>query len=281
MKKLFLAPILLISGMFLLSAPHALAVEYQSPRTLALGGAGRGGPLLNDSIFLNPAYASFSQTYSISGGYTWFDHLRNYNVSVQDARAELLQAGVSYTKREQNAAFNIGASRMVVQRLGFGLGSKVILDNETNKMTSDFIFSSAFIALPWLYSSLIIDNLLQSSEAKSRNLYRTFFLGLKFNPSKEIEIFVDPLYSPDYVGGNKAGFSAGAELSLLADFYLRFGKFTDGEISYLATRGSGYGFGLGWIGPKINFDYAYTRVTSAHSGLPQSSAHALATTLFF
>ncbi len=265
----------------LLATPAVYAVEYQSPRTLAMGGAGRGGPLLNDSIYLNPSYASFSQTYSVSGGYTWFDQGRNYNASVQDARTELLQAGVGYTKREQNAVFNIGASKMVVRRLGFGLGSKVILDNESNKMTSDFIFSSSFIALPWMYASFIADNLLQSDEAKSRQLYRTFFLGFKFIPTREVQFFLDPLYSPDYARGNKAGFSVGVELALLADFYLRFGKFKDAEISYLNTRGEGYGFGLGWIGPRINFDYAMSRVTSTHLGTPLTTAHAIATTMFF
>ena len=281
MKKLFLTRLIIAISLAFFLNPSVYAIEYQSPRTLALGGAGRGGPLLNDSIYLNPAYASFSQTYSISGGYTWFNHLRNYNASVQDARAEFLQAGVAYTKREQNAAFNIGASKMVVKRLGFGLGSKVILDNESNKMTTDFIFSSSFIALPWMYASFIADNLLQKQDAKLRNLYRTFFLGLKLIPTKEVEFFLDPLYSPDYTAGNKAGYSAGVEIGILNDFYLRFGKFADAEISYLNTRGNGYGFGLGWIGPRINFDYAIHRVTSNHLGTALSTAHAVSTTMFF
>ena len=35
----------------LFSTGSALATDYHSPRTAALGGAGRAGPLLNDSIY--------------------------------------------------------------------------------------------------------------------------------------------------------------------------------------------------------------------------------------
>jgi hypothetical protein len=265
----------------LLFSSQVFAIEYQSPRTLALGGAGRGGPLLNDSIYLNPSYASFTPIYSMSGGYTWFNSGRNYNVSVQDSRTEMLQAGVGYTRREQNSAFNLGVSKQVIAQLGFGLASKFIVDDHSNKLTSDFMFSSAYIATQFLYSAIIVDNLLQTADGKARNLYRTFYLGLKLIPTKEVEFYIDPLYSPDYPGGKKLGISAGVELGLLSDFYFRAGRFVDAEISYLNTRGEGWGIGAGWIGPKINFDYAIHRVTSDHLGHGLTTAHSLTTTIFF
>ena len=260
---------------------NASATEYQSPRTLALGGAGRAGPLLNDSIYLNPSYASFTPIYSLSGGYTWFNAGRNYNVSVEDSRTSFLQAGIGFTRREQNSAASFGMSKQVIQQLGFGLGSKIIIDDHTNKTTTDLLFATSYIAMPWLYASIIVDNLIQSAVGKQRNLFRTFYAGIKFIPTKEVEIYVDPLYSPDYTAGNKTGLSIGLEFGLLADFYLRFGKMIDAEVTYLNTRGSGYGVGLGWIGPRINFDYSLSRVSSSHSGLDSNSAHSLATTIFF
>jgi hypothetical protein len=270
---------LIILSLFFVSS--AFAVEYQSPRTLALGGAGRGGPLLNDSIYLNPSYASFTPIYSVSGGYTWFNTGRNYNVSVEDSRTEMLQAGVGFTRREQNSAFNLGVSKQVIQQLGFGLSSKFLVDDHNNKVTTDLMFSSAYIALQWMYASIVVDNLLQSTDGKQRNLFRTFYVGMKFIPTKEVEFYLDPLYSPDYTAGNKAGFSLGVELALLADFYLRAGRFVDAEVSYLNSRGDGYGLGLGWIGPRINFDYAMHRVLRDHAGDALTTAHALTTTIFF
>ena len=175
----------------------------------------------------------------------------------------------------------VSVSLQVIQQLGFGLGSKILLDDGTNKMTSDFIFSSSFIATQWMYTALVVDNLIQSSDARTRNLYRTFYAAFKFIPTKEVEFYLDPLYSPDYAAGTKAGFSLGVELGLLADFYLRAGRFVDAEIEYLNTRGAGYGVGLGWIGPRINFDYALSRVLSSHINVGNMTAHALTTTIFF
>jgi len=277
MKKTLTHLIILFLGFF----STAEAIEYQSPRTLALGGAGRGGPLLNDSIYLNPSYASFTPIYSLSGGYTWFNSGRNYNLSVEDSRTEMLQAGVGYTRREQNSAFNLGVSKQVVKQLGFGLASKFLVDDQTNKLTTDLMFSTAYLATEYMYAAIIVDNLLQSADGKARNLYRTFYLGLKMIPTPEVEFFIDPLYSPDYTAGTKAGISVGVEFGLLSDFYLRAGRFVDAEVTYLNTRGTGYGLGLGWIGPRINFDYAMHRVTSDHAGTGLTTAHSLTTTLFF
>jgi hypothetical protein len=270
----------LLTTVVILLATQAQAVEYQSPRTLALGGAGRGAPLLNDAIYLNPSYASFAPVYSVSGGYTWFEQGRNYNISVQDARTELFQAGVAFTKREQNGAINIGASKAVIKQLGIGIGSKILVDDQTNKMTTDMLFSSSFIATDWMYASLIIDNILNTEEGHKRNLYRTMYLGFKFIPTRQIQVFFDPLYSPDYAAGNKAGYNLGVEFGILADFFLRVGKFVDAEVPYLNTRGDGFGYGIGWIGPKLNFDFAVNRVVSSHAGTPMTTAKSFSLTIF-
>ena len=257
------------------------AVEYQSPRTLSLGGAGRATPFLNDAIYLNPSYASFAPIYSLAAGYTWFNQGRNYNVSVQDSRTEMFQAGVGYTKREQNTAISIGASHKVIDALSAGLGTKIILDNVTNNSTFDFIFSTTYIALPWMYASIIVDNLLESDQSKARNLYRTFFLGTKFIPTKEVLIYVDPLYSPSYNLGKKIGYSAGLELSVLTDFYLRGGIFHDAEVTYANTRGQGIAWGVGYLGPKIHLDYALHRMLVSNNSSGITTANSAEMTIFF
>jgi hypothetical protein len=264
----------------ILGSTQTYATEYLSPRTLGMGGAGRGAPLLNDAIYLNPSYASFTPVYSVSGDYTWFEGQRNYNLSVQDARTELFQAGVGFTRREQNGAINIGASRTVVRQLGVGIGSKILIDDGSSKMTTDMMFSTSFIASQEMYASLIIDNILNSEEGRKRNLIRTIYLGFKFIPTKEIQIFLDPLYSPDYADGKKSGYSVGFEIGILADFFLRAGKFVNAEVPYMNTRGDGFGYGIGWIGPKINFDWAMHRVTSNHAGKPFTTAQSFAMTIF-
>jgi hypothetical protein len=258
-----------------LSPESAMAVEYHSPRTLGLGGAGRATPLLNDSIYLNPSYASFAPVYSISGGYTGIrPGGRNYQVSIQDSRTEMFQAGVGFTKREGDSAVNIGASKLAVDRLGFGIGSKFIINDQTRKMTSDFIFSTSYIGLQWMYTTLVIDNLWA-------NFDRTMYLGFKFIPTQNINIYLDPFYSPEYSKGNKAGYHFGVEFGLLADFFFRIGKYQDGEIPYLGTRGNGFGLSFGWIGPKLNLDYALSRAIHTHRGDSMTTVNSFAMTIFF
>ncbi len=235
------------------------AQEYQSPRTLGLGGAGRAGPLLNDTIYLNPSFGSFAQSYNLSGGYLWFAQARSYNFSIQDSRTEWFQAGAGYTWHEHFSAINIGASKMMVERLGAGIGSKIIIDRRTGKFTTDFSLSSSFIALPWIYTAFIIDNVIQSKEARTRGLYRTFYLGTKATPDELIQVFFDPHYTPDLPGSKKFGMNLGSEIKLLADFYFRIGRFFDSQISHLNRRGTGTGYGVGWIGPRLSLEGALLR----------------------
>src|SRR5690348_2766114 len=47
----------------------AVASDFHSPRTDALGGAGHASPLLGDAIYLNPSFTSFIQTHSLSLNY--------------------------------------------------------------------------------------------------------------------------------------------------------------------------------------------------------------------
>ena len=279
MKILTLTPLAI--ALFFLGNASSFGLEYESPRTLGLGGAGRAAPLLNDAIYLNPSHGSFTPVYSLFGGYTGYNSGRNYNFSIQDSRTEVFQAGAGFTKRDQNIAINVGASKMIVQRLGIGIGTKILLDNNTNHTTTDLLVSSSFIALPWMYTSMIVDNLIENSSSVNRNLYRTGFLAFKFMPANKVEIFVDPFYSPSYGNGNKAGYSAGLELGVLEDFYLRMGKFQDAEIPHMNTRGSGFGTGLGWIGPKVNFEYAMSRALTSHSSAATNTAHSGSMTVFF
>lgn len=264
-----------VAAFISLFAETAFSVEYHSPRTLGLGGAGRATPLLNDAIYLNPSYASFAPVYSLSGGYSSFKPGgRNYHLSIQDSRTELFQAGVGFTKREGTSAINIGASKLVVNRLGFGLGSKFIINDHNNAMTTDMIFSTSYIGLDWMYNTLVIDNLLG-------NFDRTFYLGFKFIPTQNVNIYLDPFYTPNYLGGNKAGYHFGIELGLLADFFFRIGKYQDAEIPYLGTRGNGFGFSLGWIGPKINVDYGLSRALQTHRADSLTTINSFSLTIFF
>jgi hypothetical protein len=250
-------------------APQARASDFQSPRTVALGGAGHAGPMLNDAIYLNPSYVSLLPTYAVSGNYFMFNglgeardpHGRGLNASIQDGRSELFQAGAGFTIRDNENILNIGASKALIQRGGVGVGGKFIFPkNGTRKMITETSLSTSYVPLGWAQGALIVDNLLQSDEAKAQGIYRKIILGTKVNIQSIVLIYFDPQLSPDDPRGSSYGFESGVEWPVMNDFFLRVGMYRNATIPVSYDRGRGYGMGFGWIAPRISLDYGYARV---------------------
>src|SRR5689334_16584986 len=86
------------------------ASDFQSGRTAALGRAGHAGPMLTDSIFINPDFISIVGTQSFSAAYSGYSSTdpnaafgqatgRAYTLAVMDGQSELFQAGLAHTVR--------------------------------------------------------------------------------------------------------------------------------------------------------------------------------------
>ncbi len=240
------------------------AADYHSARTESLGGAGHGGPVLSDSIYLNPSFASLTRIHSLGIGYLPYSgdvsgHL--LNLSVLDGTPEsLFQAGIGYTRREDVSLIHIGASKSIFNRLSVGLGSKFIFPNGTGDRITDGTFSATGILAHWIQSSFIIDNLFQSATAYG--FYREYTLGTKLNIMGIIQIYFDPNWTPTLPTHQAPwGYQIGSEFTIFSDLFLRLGSYTNSNIPYLNQRGNGYGIGAGWIGPRLTVDYSFSRVT--------------------
>lgn len=270
---------------------RALASDFHSPRTLALGGAGHAGPILNDAIYLNPSYVSFMPSYSLGFYYQWFEGAqklpsgrpeikgRSWNVSIQDGRSELFQAGAAFTHRDSGNFIHVGASKSVVNRLGVGIGWKFYrpLDG-SRKGIHDAIFSTTFLAAQWLQVVGIVDNLLQTRDARNYRLHRELILGTKANVMGILLAYFDPHYTPSLPEGQRFGHELGLEVTPFTDVFFRFGNFRNAAQPFLdQQRGRGYGLGAGWISPRISFDYGVSRVLSR----PSATTHSFGATLYF
>lgn len=261
----------------------AFAADYMSPRSAALGGAGHAGPLSNDSIYQNPSYASFLRTYSVAGGYQTYggeeSSGRIMNVSVVDGRSPLFQAGLGYTVLPNGSWVHLGASKAFIQRLSFGLGGKLLLENGTPK-TKEANVSGTFILANWAQASLIVDNLIQDVKSLERNLYREIVLGTKILLGGILVAYIDPHWTPEIEIG-KFGIEAGGEFTVFKDLFLRAGFFTNSNAPYSELRGRGWGGGIGWISQRLSLDYAYHRVLEATTPSPGAFAHTFGTTIYF
>lgn len=259
--------------------------DFHSPRTEALGGAGHAGPLLADAIYMNPSYISFIQTHALSVNYLFYqgNSLLNYygnnlNVSVLDGSPDtLFQAGVGYTKRNDASFFHFTASKSLFHVFSVGLGTKAFfLNTNPSDGIFDGTFSTFFVIFPWLQTSLIIDNFLQSGA--SLNLYREVVFATKFNVDRILLIYVDPHWFPSVTSDIVSwGYEAGLEFPFFSDLFLRVGSFQNSTIPYQGQLGDGYSVGVGFLAPKVSIDYAHSRSTKPITAY----AHHFGLTLYF
>lgn len=292
----FLSPIAFIvsNALFFFLGSYANnlhAADYHSPRTAALGGAGHAGPILNDALYLNPSFASFSNTYAVQAGYQGYSPPSDapaqnpygniWNLSVQDGRTPLFQAGVGYTQRSDGRLVHVSGSKNIINQLGVGVSTKFLLPNDAYALAVDGAISMTGIAWDWLTVVGILDNAIQTETIKQRGFLREMIVGVKINLKNLLSIYWDPQMTPDLIG-REFGFSAAVELTPYPDLYLRTGYGRNTRYPLLTNEvaagyGSAWGIGLGWMAPKLSIDYAFTRVFDPLT----VSAHTLGLTVFF
>lgn len=277
-------------SLFLVFLNTTLASDFHSPRIAALGGASHAGPILNDSIYLNPSYTSFLPSYSLGFNYGFFNgtdsnnaasnnmHGMNWNLSLLDGRSELFQAGVSFARREDARMLHIGASKAAIKELGFGLSGKFIFPTSQTQRNQvrDMVFSATGIVTDWIQAVLVVDNLFQTDAGKSQGFYREFILGTKFNIKGIMMIYFDPHLTPD-LPADTFGHELGLEFTVFKDLFLRLGNFRNANVPWGNFRGRGFGTGVGWIGPRMSLDYGLSRATDP---IPATS-HTFGVTTYF
>ncbi len=263
-----------------LSGISAQAQEYESPRVLALAGSGHAAPWLNDAIFMNPSYASYTPVYVLSSSYLMMPNGRNYSVSIQDSRTEMFQAGAAFSRREGLGVINVGASKVALANWGIGLGFKYLIPDE-GKLNQDISASSTYLFTKTFNIAFVADNLLENKTGQLFGAYRTFILGVRYLALDTVSMYIDPFWSPSYELGPKFGFAAGLEFSLMADFFFRIGRGVNTPITYMNDRGDGFGFGLGWVAPRLSLDYGMHRTTISDRGSNVTTAHTASCSVFF
>ena len=255
--------------LFLFASLPSWASDYQSPRTAALGGSGHAGPMLNDAIYLNPSFVSLLPSYSLGANYLYYTapsdsessgdpHGHNINVSVQDGRSEMFQAGVGFTMMEDRKIFNMGASKAIIQRFGVGVGGKFLLPNTSAPHPIwDTMLSVTGVPFDWIQLAGIVDNIAETQEGLPFGLYREYILGTKFNVKGIFLGYFDPHIAPH--AENSFGYELGLEFPFFEDFFLRLGTFRESNVPWLNVRGRGYACGFGWIAPRSSYDLAIHR----------------------
>ncbi len=280
-----LGPLKILIFISFLVAHSSRASEFRSPRAAALGGAGHANPLLNDSVYQNPSFASFLPVYSWAANYRSLgeDQGRAYSLSILDGRSEFVQASAAYGVRDDLSSVFVGLSRKLQPKLTVGLGAKLFYTKRPARFRDARNWNLSATAAPWdwLQVAVIIDNMVQSTRSRLLGLEREAIVGTKFKITEKFLIYLDPrirignaLEIPD---NPSLGYEAGAEIAIMKDLYVRMGSFRNVPHPDLRTKARGFGYGLGWVVPRMSFDYALERVVGPLDRL----THNWGVTLYF
>ena len=273
----------ILISLLILSSGQALGNDFRSARSAALGGAGHANPLLNDAVFQNPSFASLLPVYSWAADFRALGEGRGraYTISVMDGRSELFQAAAAYTVRDELTAFHLGASKKLHPKAAIGIGGKMFFakDKSLLENSKNLNLSATVAPLDWLQLSLTADNLLTPSRTSQLGLEREVVLGTKFKASEKLLFYIDPrarLGEGLKTAANPVlGYEAGSEIALFKDFFFRLGKFKNISHPDVRSKADGFGYGFGWVAPRMSFDFAIERMRSPEDRLSYTSGMTL------
>ncbi|MCC7442864.1 MAG: hypothetical protein IT285_14620 [Bdellovibrionales bacterium] len=264
------------------------ASDFHSPRTAALGGAGRAGPFINDAIYLNPSFISYLTARSISLNFEKYNDGggggRIYNFSVQDGTAPLFQAGVGFTHRDEGSLVSIGASRSLLKRIGVGVGYKLWFTDQDPvnfPKGSDAIIAVTYIAETWLQAVLVVDNFFKAKATSQRGAHREIAIGTKINVMEMLLVYFDPHWAPDLPEGRVFGHELGVEVPALKDIFLRAGHFRNAYQPAYYGRADGMGFGFAWVAPRLSLEASMTKINGSMERVPDATIYNFGATIFF
>ncbi len=252
---------LVILSVFALESANAS--DYQSPRTLSLGGAGHAAPLQTDPIVMNASHAAFLPAYQVTAAFQRYKGStgnqeprgRVATFAVLDGNQTTVPIGLLYSRRAQGAILALGGGYKINEAWSVGLSAKTTLKTDTLTDNRDFSTSATYRLSKAFQFALITDNVIQNrTKANPWGQFREYTLGTKYALDKNFFFYLDPHYTP--ARDKKFGYEAGVEVATFSDLYIRVGKSMRSMQPHLAQYGDSLGYGFGYVGPRFSMDFA-------------------------
>jgi hypothetical protein len=278
---------LVITGLFL--TVNANALDFESARTTGLSGSGRGGPLMTDTIFVNPSALAFQNVQALSGTFDWLtnpasppgttNHL--FNGSVVDGKNQYVDAGLAFTRRPDLDLIHLALAKQVmpwgaigatVKRFSSGSANPQSINQVTGfdgGLSAAVVIPADMLASPQVSFGLTAENLIHDAAKEATIGPRQLGGGVKATFEKLLALYADAVVNQSNVSGAWTTYSGGAEIGLGSDFYIR------GGLS--GYRQKGWSYGVGWTGPKIAINYGFQ---NAHLDALRSIDHVITIDIF-
>lgn len=245
--------------------------QWQTTKTGSLGGAGIASPTMIEGLYLNPAMLSFFTTSSFyfqnrdgkidplnSGRSSIFGNIgqpEGFSAAITDGSNQG-KGGFSYTDQEESGTerkrYSFGFGNSIDGDSSFGINYSYVVDEftegSTEKKTKIHVGSIGYLRIvsPKLSYALIWNDPAWADRINSKTVF-----GIHYTPFEKISLMLDLGHDIKRSINKTFYYASGLEVEVATDIYVRGGVFQD-KIMNL----KGYGFGLGWIGPRLGIEFA-------------------------
>jgi hypothetical protein len=268
MKKVYILALMLLMG----QSSWAQIREFQTSRLVSTAGAGVASVLSTEAAVLNPATSTFFEGSSFSyQRYT--TSLRNQSEERKNANDDFpgqnttqglfmadhdgpVKGGVAYLKQDENnyqrehiithGAAPIGESTSM--GLSYHYLQDVLPKGSSNRHQSHHQLTAGLVQI--VDDKTVVGLVLVDPTRTTPNEER-LIAGLQYAFADKLTLIADvgTQYTEDVK--EKYLWRGALQLQLFDDFFFRAGKFYDN------IRGTkGFGWGAGWIGPRLGVEFA-------------------------
>ncbi len=243
--------------------------EFETTHLKSTGGTGVGTLFAEESAFLNPASLSFSNTSTV---YVQKDSDKLTEGGVDQAKPKSLgfvfadgnpslSGSLSYVDQHEDdiirKRWGLSLSTPVSDgKSSFGVSVRSTKDENTVTQEVKKYYQTVFGVNHAIDEKFTI-GIVAYDPFKSKGHETKALVGLQYTLMNYITAAVD--FGGDYTADSISKtliYKGSMQFKVLDDFYLRFGGFND---KLRAEKGNG--FGLGWVQPRLTFEFAIKNTT--------------------
>jgi hypothetical protein len=244
--------------------------DFETARLKSQGGAGIGSVLLNESVVLNPAplavFSDSTVTYQRENlkiqernpGHDFrpntFNQETHTNALLIAEGGSKIKGAVAYTDQAEGLDKRQRISSSLAGHLtdltSIGINHRFTKDTSMNENSGNrFDYHSVGFGLMHFYSNSLTIGLMMDDLAKSKGKNTKGGLGIQYVARDLVTLMADvgTNYAKNFT--NFMFYKTAAQFKLVSDIYARFGVFSD-----QMNQEKGYGWGGGWVGPKLDLE---------------------------
>lgn len=246
--------------------------QWQTTKTSSLAGAGIAAPTMVEGLYLNPAMLSYFTNSSFyfqnhdgkidpmnvsnrSSTFGEIDHPNGFSAAITDGSNDG-KGGFSYTDQTESGTerkkYTFGMGMSIDGDSSFGINYSYLVDEFKDGLVGkkDKIHVGS-LGYMKILSSKLSYALTWYDPAWADRINSKAVFGIHYSPIEKLSFMLDFGHDIKRSLNKTFYYATGLEIEVVTDVYLRSGLFEDKLFNL-----RGYGFGVGWVGPKLGLEIA-------------------------